>query len=118
LKKLNTVKNPPVKNAMDNTDEFLKQVRERMQQHIDEPRDANPTEPVIIEGRPFTPEDFQHLDELNEELQKDTHPMTQMELQSYWGLGLLPQSARELAHARFFGRPIIIEPPTSEKTEE
>ena len=103
---------------MDNIDEFLKQGRERMQQYIDELRDANPTEPVIIEGRPFTPEDFQHLDELEKELQKDTHPMTQMELQSYWGLGLLPQSARELAHARFFGRPIIIESTTNEKTEE
>ena len=103
---------------MDNIDEFLKQGRERMQKYIDELRDANPTEPVILEGRPFTPDDFQHLDELEKELQKDTHPMTQMELQSYWGLGLHPQSPRELAYARFFGRPIIIEPTTNQKTEE
>ena len=101
-----------------NIDEFIKQGREKMQQYIDELRDANPTEPVIIEGRPFTPEDFQPLDELEKELQKDTHPMTHLELQSYWGLGLYPQSAQELAHARFFGPPIIIDTPTSEKTEE
>ena len=78
----------------------------------------NPAEPLIIEGRPFTPDDLQHLDELEKELQKDTPPMTQMELKSYWGLGLLPQSAQELAHARFFRLPIIIDTPTSEKTEE
>ena len=59
---------------MDNIDEFIKQGRERMQQYIDELRDANPTEPVIIEGRPFTPEDFQHLDELNEEMLKQNPP--------------------------------------------
>ena len=98
---------------MDNIDEFIKQGRERMQQYIDELRDANPTEPVIIEGRPFTPEDFQHLDELNEEMlkQNSSKPFQ-------WGPHITPQSTRELAHARFFGRPIIIEPPTSEKTEE
>ena len=59
---------------MDNIDEFIKQGHERMQQYFDELRKENPTEPVILEGRPFTPEDFLHLDELNEEMLKQNPP--------------------------------------------
>ena len=98
---------------MDNIDEFLKQGRERMQQYIDELRDTNPTEPVIIEGRPFTPDDFQHLDELNEEILKQNPPKPYQ-----WGPRMIPQTPWEMMYARQFGRPIIIAPPTNEKTEE
>ena len=98
---------------MDNIDEFLKQGRERMQQYIDELRDANPTEPVIIEGRPFTPEDFQHLDELNEEMLKQNPPKPYQ-----WGPRMIPQTPWEMMCARQFGRPITLDTPTNEKTEE
>lgn len=95
---------------MDNIDEFLKQCRERKQQYIDELRKYNQTEPVIIEGRPFTPEDLQHLDELNEEMLKQNPPKPYQ-----WGPQLTPQSTRELMFARFFGRPIILDTPTEQK---
>ena len=95
---------------MDNIDEFLKQGRERMQQYIDELRDANPTEPVIIEGRPFTPEDFQHLDELNEEMLKQNPPKPYQ-----WGPRMIPQTPWEMMCARQFGRPITLDTPTDEK---
>lgn len=98
---------------MDNIDEFLKQGRERMQQYIDELRKDNPTEPLIIEGRPFTPDDLQHLDELNEEMLKQNPPKPYQ-----WSLHITPQSTRELMYARFFGRPIILDTPTDEKTEQ
>jgi len=93
---------------MDNIDEFIKQGRERMQQYIDELRKENPTEPVIIEGRPFTPEDFLHLDELNEEMLKQNPPIPfqwKKEMPSYleW---------EEL----YLQRPIIIH--TDKKDEE
>ena len=73
----------------------------------------NPTEPLIIEGRPFTPDDIQHLDELNEELLKQNPPKP-----FQWGPQLTPQSTRELMYARFFGRPIILDTPTDEKIEK
>ena len=98
---------------MDNIDEFLKQGRERMQQYIDELRDANSTEHVIIEGRPFTPEDFLHLGEMNKEMLKQNPPKPYQ-----WGPQLTPQTTREMMYARFFGRPIIIDTPTNEKIEE
>lgn len=97
---------------MDNIDEFLKQGRERMQQYIDELRDANPTEPVIIEGRPFTPEDFQHLDELNEEMLKQNPPKPYE-----WKKGMLSHWEWEELYLQ---RPITIHTPdpTNEKIEE
>jgi len=70
----------------------------------------NPAEPLIIEGRPFTPDDLQHLDELNEEMLKQNPPKPYQ-----WGPQLTPQSTRELAYARFFGRPIILDTPTKQK---
>jgi len=88
MKKLNN--NPPIKKAMENT-----------------------IDPVIIEGRPFTPDDLQHLDELNEEILKQNPPKPYQ-----WGPQLTPQSTRELAYVRFFGRPIILDTPTEQKTEE
>ncbi len=98
---------------MDNIDEFLKHSRERKQQYIEDMRNDNPTEPLIIEGRPFTPDDIQHLDELNEEMLKQNPPKP-----FQWGPQLTPQSTRELMYARFFGRPIILDTPTDEKIEE
>ena len=93
---------------MENIDEFLKQGRERMQQYIDKLRDANPTEPVIIEGRPFTPEDFQHLDELNEEMMKQNPPKP-------FKWNRMPyRSWEEL----YLNRPIILDTPTDEKKTE
>lgn len=73
----------------------------------------NPAEPLIIEGRPFTPDDLQHLDELNEEMLKQNPPKPYQ-----WGPQLTPQSTSELAYARFFGRPIILDTPSDEKIEE
>ena len=97
---------------MDNIDEFLKQGRERMQQYIDELRDANPTEPVIIEGRPFTPEDFLHLDELNEEMLQQNLPKPYQ-----WKRGMLSHWEWEELYLQ---RPITIHTPdpTNEKIEE
>lgn len=74
---------------------------------------AEQTEPLIIEGRPFTPDDLQHLDELNEEMLKQNPPKPYQ-----WGPQLTPQSTRELSYARFFGRPIILDTPTDEKIEQ
>lgn len=73
---------------------------------------TEPIEPLIIEGRPFTPDDLQHLDELNEEMLKQNPPKPYQ-----WGPQLTPQSTRELMYARFFGQPIILDTP-DEKTEE
>ena len=72
----------------------------------------NQPEPLIIEGRPFTPDDLQHLDELNEEMLKQNPPKPYQ-----WGPQLTPQSTRELMYARFFGRPIILDTPSNEKIE-
>jgi len=93
---------------MGNIDEFIKQGRERMQQYIDELRKENPTEPVIIEGRPFTPEDFLHLDELNEEMLKQNPPKPYQ-----WKRGML--SHREWEEL-YLQRPIIIH--TDKEDEE
>ena len=92
---------------MDNIDEFIKQGRERMQQYIDELRKVNPTEPVIIEGCPLTPEDFLHLDELNDEMLKQNPPKPYE-----WGKGML--SHREWEEM-YLQRPIIIPDHTDEK---
>lgn len=73
----------------------------------------NTIEPVIIEGRPFTPDDFLHLDELNEEMLKQNPPKPYQ-----WGPQLTPPSTRELMYARFFCRPITLDTPTDEKIEE
>lgn len=93
---------------MDNIDEFIKQGRERMQQHIDELRDANPTVPIILEGRPFTPEDFLHLDELYEEMLKQNPPKPYV-----WNR--MPDKTWE---ELYLNRPITLNTPTDEKTEE
>ena len=94
---------------MDNIDEFLKQCREKMQQYFDELRKENPTEPVILEGRPFTPEDFLHLDELNEEMLKENPPKPYQ-----WKKGMLSHYQWE---ELYFHRPIVISEPTDEKIE-
>lgn len=84
---------------MDNIDEFIKQGRERMQEYIDELRKANPIEPVILKGRPFTPKDLLHLDKLNEELLKQNPPKPYE-----WEKGMLsPLEWEEL----YLQRPII-----------
>lgn len=95
---------------MENIEEFIKQGRERTQEQIDKLRKENPTEPVILEGRPFTPEDFLHLDELNEEILKQNHPEP-----IQWEKGLL--SHREWEKL-YFHRPITTDTPANEKTDE
>lgn len=95
---------------MENIDEFIKQGRERMQEQIDKLRKENPTEPVILEGRPFTPEDFLHLNELNEEILKQNPPEPHQ-----WEKGLLSHRVWE---ELYFQRPITSGTPSNQKTEE
>jgi len=68
----------------------------------------NQIEPLIIEGRPFTPDDLQHLDELNEEILKQNPPEP-----FQWKKGML--SHREWEEL-YFHRPIVISEPTNQKT--
>lgn len=67
---------------------------------------AEQTEPLIIEGRPFTPDDLQHLDELNEEMLKQNPPKP-----FQWKKGML--SYREWEEM-CLQRPIIPDTPTEQ----
>lgn len=67
----------------------------------------NPTKPIIIEGRPFTPNDLQHLDELNEEMLKQNPPKPYQ-----WKKGMLSHLEWEELYLQ---RPIILDTPTEQK---
>lgn len=81
-------------------------------ENIKDIEEQEQVEPIVINGRPFTPQDLAHLDEIIE-LQKAQAPEpTPMDRYLYWHDLPIPRTPREIMIARACTRPItIVSPP-------